>query len=815
MASSIHRNLIVLFIACSCVSLASAQDRRKPATDSELLALVAGNALSENIVHEIESRGLSFHPTNEYRDKLTAAGADPRVLAAVSKATSVGAASGNEKKSSGELLDHLSAAGKSIRAKQYQQATQELDSALQSGGGPETGFVMGELLKVQEQWPMAASLYAQVLKRAPDFPEAHTKLSYLLYRMGDPEESLREAKAALAQTPENAEAHKNAGLALESARKFDAATVEYKEALRIKPDYVAVRYDLGLLLYNKGDLDGSVTEYKKAIALDPSDATVHYNLGITFYKQGDLASSIREFREAKRLDPKNLRAREILGSALAKSNLNAEAVIEFRELEAMAPDSEVCHICLAGALHRTWDFQGASQEYRKAAEMDPSDPEPHIGLGAVREDQKNYDAALKEYRRAELLDENSPHAHRNAGRVLIAKKDYSNALLELKQAENLQPSDSLTHDLYGQALQGSGNFDAAVSEFKQALSLDSKQTEVRLELAAVLEKKGDWVGALEQYRLASLAGSTVPLGNNMMRVVSPNPQLQYKDAQQRFSQHLAALKAAGNSVEAEKLESGVAASKSDPGASQNLDAAMQAGANALTQRNWEEAVGSYKRAVELAEKIQPRDGRLPIALGELGRITMGLQQFSEADAYFQRQMKATEELYGAQSPMMSDPLQNLGMEAFAQHDPSAEKFFARAIDLNVKAYGENSAGVSNSLRMMAGLFAFQHDFAKSESILLRAVKIDETIYGHDGPNALLNVTALCSVYDQLGNADKAAPCQVHLLAILEKQYGPDNPILVSTLTGEAQALRKLGRNEEATKIEQRIKSLQATAVNQD
>jgi hypothetical protein len=94
MASSIYRNLIVVLIACSCVSLASAQDRRKPATDSELLALVAGNALSENIVHEIESRGLSFHPTNAYRAQLTAAGADPRVLAALSKATSVGTARG-------------------------------------------------------------------------------------------------------------------------------------------------------------------------------------------------------------------------------------------------------------------------------------------------------------------------------------------------------------------------------------------------------------------------------------------------------------------------------------------------------------------------------------------------------------------------------------------------------------------------------------------------------------------------------------------------------------------------------------------------
>jgi tetratricopeptide (TPR) repeat protein len=117
--------------------------------------------------------------------------------------------------------------------------------------------------------------------------------------------------------------------------------------------------------------------------------------------------------------------------------------------------------------------------------------------------------------------------------------------------------------------------------------------------------------------------------------------------------------------------------------------------------------------------------------------------------------------------------------------------------------------------MMAGLYAFQHDFAKSESILLRAVKIDETIYGHDGSDALLNLTALCSVYDQLGKPDKAAPCQAHLLAILEKQYGQDNPILVTTLTSEAQALRKLGRKEEAIKIEQRSKALQASAVNQN
>ena len=276
------------------------------------------------------------------------------------------------------------------------------------------------------------------------------------------------------------------------------------------------------------------------------------------------------------------------------------------------------------------------------------------------------------------------------------------------------------------------------------------------------------------------------------------------------------MKAAGKSAEAAKLESLVAVSQADTGVTEKVDAAMQAGSSARVQRQWDEAVRNYKQAVELGEKLQPHDGRLAIALGELGRITMGLQQFAQADSFFHRQMKVSEELYGPQSPMLSDPLQNLGMEAFAQQDvASAQQFFNRAIELNLKAYGENSSGVSNSLRMLAGMYAFQKDFAKAEPILLRAVKIDETLYGHDGSEALANQTALCRTYDLWGRPEKSEPCHEHLLSILEKQYRPDNPILVPELTIEAQALRTLGHNEEAAKVEQRIKTIQASAMNQN
>jgi Flp pilus assembly protein TadD len=74
----------------------------------------------------------------------------------------------------------------------------------------------------------------------------------------------------------------------------------------------------------------------------------------------------------------------------------------------------------------------------------------------------------------------------------------------LKQAEALSPSDWHIHDLLGQALGASNQNDQAIAEFKEAVSLDPKQSQVILELGAALEKKGDWVGALEQDKKAAL-----------------------------------------------------------------------------------------------------------------------------------------------------------------------------------------------------------------------------------------------------------------------------------------------------------------------
>src|ERR1700741_1536152 len=78
--------LAVLTLVSLCGSTGYAQTPGKPLTKGQLLALVAGNALSENVVRHVGVEGIGFRPSAEYRSLLVGAGADVAVLGAYDKA---------------------------------------------------------------------------------------------------------------------------------------------------------------------------------------------------------------------------------------------------------------------------------------------------------------------------------------------------------------------------------------------------------------------------------------------------------------------------------------------------------------------------------------------------------------------------------------------------------------------------------------------------------------------------------------------------------------------------------------------------------
>ena len=143
----------LLFLVLGCCSCGvGAQESHEPLRQTRLLALVAGAALPENIVAAIHDRGVSFQPDFAFRTQLETVGADPRILAALDAARVV-VPDGAKQAPTKEELEHIFNAAKLIQSKKFPEGATELTAVLKAAfEGAESGFVMGQMLRLQERW---------------------------------------------------------------------------------------------------------------------------------------------------------------------------------------------------------------------------------------------------------------------------------------------------------------------------------------------------------------------------------------------------------------------------------------------------------------------------------------------------------------------------------------------------------------------------------------------------------------------------------------------------------------------------------------
>jgi tetratricopeptide (TPR) repeat protein len=807
------RNTVCIFITLLLTCAVSAQMSQSPLTASQIIGLQAGGVLSTNLEHEISVRGIRFHMDPEFERQLTRAGAEPAVLTALRQAKVPARPLSPDK----DLVEQIASAATLMSGKDYRAAAEVLGKAYNdSFAAPEVSFVMAELLRETQQWGQAARVYSELLKSNPEFPQVHTKLSFVLYRLGATETALTEARVALSINPNDSEAHKNAGLALADMQKHDLSISEYREALRLKPDYAVVHFDLGLLLYSLHSYDDSITEYKKAIALTPLLADAHANLGLALEAKHEMAPALAELREAKRLAPEDVAIRQNLASVLMSVNPH-DAIVELREMEKQFPDAELCHVCLGNALVWASDIPGAQAEYHSAERLDPSDPEPHSGLGRIEEDKHDLDGAMGEYQLAERLGPDKARTHEDVARIWLAKKDFARAIDECRQAELLSPGSASIHQLYGRALRAADQLDLAIEEFKASVSLDRKQSEARIDLASSFEKKGDWVSALQEYKRAAMEWSnllTRAAPGETVMLIGPDAPKEYQSAQARFADHLAELKMAGKQAEASELVHALNAVDNAAGIQDRVEAALQSGQQAFHGQNFPEAELKFKEAVDLSRQLPPGDEDHIFALGRLAATYDMRHNYADSDATLHEQVRVIESAFGSSSPRLAAPLLLLGSLAAGQKNYSvALNYLTRSLEVNEQTFGENSSRTAESLRQMAGLYMRQGDWATAEPFLLRAVKAEENGTNSDPSMVVIPLYGLCALYDLWSKPEKSQPCWHRTTELMEAHLGTQSPLLGDTLRKEAEALHRLGRDQEAVPLQQRVTRLQVAQSN--
>jgi tetratricopeptide (TPR) repeat protein len=264
--------------------------------------------------------------------------------------------------------------------------------------------------------------------------------------------------------PERPEFYMELGDALQRAGRSEESAAAYHVAIEKRPGSALLWARLAQPLRALGKSQEPLDAMLKAAQADPNQPTIWYDLALLQSDLGDKKSAIESFRKAIALDPEFADSRLSLGTVLAETGQPQEAEAEIRGALQIKPALPKAHENLAFLLANRGDFEEAIWHFERAGE------------GAVN--QFNYGITLA-----------------RMNRIAEARTHLEKSL----QADAKQP---LAHEVLGGMLEAAGKIPEAASHYQEAIRLRPDFGKARIDLGALLARKGDRAGAAAEFRAA-------------------------------------------------------------------------------------------------------------------------------------------------------------------------------------------------------------------------------------------------------------------------------------------------------------------------
>ena len=230
------------------------------------------------------------------------------------------------------VFNRLRRANSAVRDRRFEEALTSLHEVL--ADDPENAFaqlVLGSAYMGMEQYKPAIVQFRKYVSLVPTSSYAHQWMAICYVRLGDKDNALREAAAALAIDPRATDARILRGGVLASRGQYDEALVELRTAAETDPGKLVIRVDLAKVLVEAGKTEEGRREYEGALAKDPRFTPALTGLGALEASVGQFDRAVVLFRRALDVDS-NPETRFNLARALEAQGQRDEALAEYRRV---------------------------------------------------------------------------------------------------------------------------------------------------------------------------------------------------------------------------------------------------------------------------------------------------------------------------------------------------------------------------------------------------------------------------------------------------------------------------------------------------
>jgi len=206
------------------------------------------------------------------------------------------------------------------------------------------------------------------------------------------------------------------------------------------------------------------------------------------------------------------------------------------------------------------------------------------------------------------------------------------------------------------------------------------------------------------------------------------------------------------------------------------------------------AATEHKETPCVAGKVTGR------VLNQLGIYALSRADYSQAQLLFERALKVSEIVYGANHPCTATTINNLGIVLHHQGNlQGAKECFERALPLFEKRFGSEHADVASLLNNLGGVLQTQKELNVAKDYYQRALNIGEKCYPPDHPKVAIYVNNLGSVLQAQRDFKGAKECFERALKIKENYYGEGHPETALTVNNIGGVLFEQGDKAGAKK----------------
>jgi tetratricopeptide (TPR) repeat protein len=167
--------------------------------------------------------------------------------------------------------------------------------------------------KVNERkYEEARAIFAHVLERQPQNPEALSQMGIVVACIGRPLVGLQMMQEAVALAPHVHTYQNNLGELLRLLGRLPEAEAAFGASLKLNPTDAGTMSVLGLTVAQQGRADEGLEHCRAAAAGDPGSAAVQYRLGLVLAQAGRPDEARAAYEAALAIDPHFLHARRAI-----------------------------------------------------------------------------------------------------------------------------------------------------------------------------------------------------------------------------------------------------------------------------------------------------------------------------------------------------------------------------------------------------------------------------------------------------------------------------------------------------------------------